>query len=186
MESASRPTKISRVDLRYRHQAQDVSPEGESVRRREAELERKEAEFPKDDVKEPLLIRELKGRPIMGRAHRMFHRRQAEPSNILTVAVEVIATVDPSGNIIAQETVTQSFPQVPSVPAFPSDLTVPAYPWPSGVPSVIPGLSSQSVISSPAPTSAPTPDLSSVPTPIPTTVPASLGFNSTTSSEYTT
>ncbi|KAF2635747.1 hypothetical protein P280DRAFT_493550 [Massarina eburnea CBS 473.64] len=42
----------------------------------------------------------------MGKHHAMFHRRQAQAANVLTVKVEVINTLDANGVIIAQETVT--------------------------------------------------------------------------------
>jgi hypothetical protein len=185
METASKRSRISRIDLRYRHQAQDVPREGGVQEREvEAEVEVREKEEEKESAEpdEPLLIREEEGGFIMGRAHRVFHRRQA-PSNILTVVVDVIATVDTNSNVIALQTLTPALPSVataalpsvPSVPPFPSDLTVPAYPWPSGVPSVLP--SSQVVISSPLPTSAP---VASTTSPFP----SSLGFNSTVTSAY--
>lgn len=191
METARKPTKISRVDLRYRHFAQDVSPNKKSVRERKPGSAEKEAEVLDKNGGELLLIREQKGRPVMGSAHQMFHRRQAASKNILTVNIEVVATVDGDGNIIAQETVTpvlpsvpavptDPLPSVPSVPAFPSDLLPPSYPWPSGVPSA--SLSSQLVISSPVPTSAPA-STPGVTPPVPSQALPSLGFNSTISSE---
>lgn len=191
MDTAALPSRISRVDTRYRHWARNVSPKKEA----EQEQESEEEEAPlHDGVGEPLLIREQKGRVVMGRAHRDFHRRAAqEASNILTIPVEVVATLDESGNIIGQQTVTASIPgvpavptaplpSVPSVPAFPSDLTVPAYPWPSGVPSATAqtATTGSQVVTS-APVSATTEE-SSV---LPTAFPSSSGFNSTaSSSEY--
>ncbi|KAF2450044.1 hypothetical protein P171DRAFT_350673 [Karstenula rhodostoma CBS 690.94] len=97
----------------------------------------------------------------MGKAHRLFHRRSAQvTANVLTINVEVVATLDSAGNVVGQATTTPgagttvippavvptvatavtalpSLPSVPAVPPFPSDLnvpSVPAYPWPSGVP----------------------------------------------------
>jgi hypothetical protein len=193
MESAPIPSKIIRVDQRYRHLAQDVSSNGEPVQERNQAAEpREQEEEPAlgDRADEPLLIREQKGRTVMGRGHRFFHRRQAESLNILTVAVEVVNTVDALGNIIAQETVTVAapsvlavptiaLPSVPSVPAFPSDLTVPAYPWPSGVPSVtVADVGSSVVISEPLTTAS-----GSESSPAPTLFPSTQGYNSTISSE---
>ncbi|KAF2175674.1 hypothetical protein K469DRAFT_56057 [Zopfia rhizophila CBS 207.26] len=169
----SKRKRLSRIE-RYRHFAEEVSPK-ETEKEFELGLPEDEEELLFDDVNEPLLIREKKGRTVMGRGHRMFHRRQAEgPKNILTIVVDVVATVDVNGNIIGKETSTPVVqaagvvPTVPAVPPFPSDLTVPAipavptvplpsvpaYPWPSGVPSIQGARpSSQLVISSPAQTS---------------------------------
>ncbi|KAF2994697.1 hypothetical protein E8E13_002595 [Curvularia kusanoi] len=57
-----------------------------------------------DPADEPLHRR----RTIMTNSHRRFHRRAAQAgSNIKTVNVEVVATVDTAGNVVAQTTVTQ-------------------------------------------------------------------------------
>lgn len=177
MERSPLPTRISRVDLRYRRRTRDLAPRGDPA---PGQGVQKEEEAPLHDVDEPLLIREQKGRAVMGRAHQQFHRRgPQQATHILTVSVQVIATLDSSGNLIGQETVTPtiptvptSLPVVPTVPAFPSDLTVPAYPWPSGVPSAQ-AISGSGLISAPFPTVA------SV---APTAFPSVSGFNSTTSS----
>ncbi|KAF2249468.1 hypothetical protein BU26DRAFT_318572 [Trematosphaeria pertusa] len=183
METIALPSRISRVDSRYRHWAQDVSPQGKAVQRPRREEEEQEEALLHDSLDEPLLLREQKGRAVMGRAHRLFHRRaEQKTSRTLTVKVEVVATLDASGNIIGQETATASIPQVPAVPTdplpsvpavppFPSDLTVPAYPWPSGVPTGVAGGSGTQVVISPAPTS--------------TALPSSAGFNSTIPSTIT-
>ncbi|KAF2729188.1 hypothetical protein EJ04DRAFT_76783 [Polyplosphaeria fusca] len=182
MESAPIPRKISRIESRYRHLAQDLSRRDASAEPHEEGATQKE-----EDLDEPLLIREKKGRVVMGRGHRMFHRRQAEPSNVLTMVVEVVATIDTNGNIITQETNTPGvplvpavptapLPSVPAVPPFPTELTVPAYPWPSGIPSAplaaLP--SSQLIISS----SVSSVDQASTAAPSA----SSIGFNSTVSS----
>ncbi|KAF2656160.1 hypothetical protein K491DRAFT_704146 [Lophiostoma macrostomum CBS 122681] len=115
----------------------------------------------------------------------MFHRQAASSSNVLTVGVQVVATIDPSGNTVVQGTVTNAvpsvpavptvpLPSVPSVPAFPSDLTVPAYPWPSGV-SVSTGQSTTQPASS-IPLSI---TLSGATTPLPTLLSSSSAANST-------
>ncbi|KAF2713054.1 hypothetical protein K504DRAFT_472534 [Pleomassaria siparia CBS 279.74] len=135
----------------------------------------------------------------MGRAHRMFHRRAAEkPSKILTVIVDVIATVDTNGSVIGLATSTPGLadisvqavptivlPSVPAVPPFPSDLTVPAYPWSSGVPAAEP-LASTSI---PAPSSSPAPTLiaisessSAFSSDLSSMLPSTFSFNSTISS----
>jgi hypothetical protein len=194
MEVAIRPSKISRVDRRYHHLAQDVVPRRETVQQQEATSEEdEEEEEVVRDAEEPLLLREQKPRRVMGRAHRMFHRRQAQPSNTLTVAVEVVATINDQGMIIAQETRTltatpgiptiQQLPSVPPVPPFPSDLavpSVPAFPFPSGVPTAQPlSVTPQDYLSSPPPTSTILSDFTSILTP----GILSSGYNSTTSSE---
>lgn len=192
METAIKPSKISRVDVRYRHLAEDVSPRKEVVREEGPKSGLKEEEAIADIEAVSLLIEEQRRLAAMGRAHRMFHRRQEEPKKVKTVVVEVFASGDANGVVAAQETKTPAadapaipsvpLPAVPAVPPFPTDLVVPpvpAYPWPSGV------------------SSAPTPDLTSVasplstPAPTPTPLPSltdslltSLGFNSTTSCEY--
>ncbi|OCK79801.1 hypothetical protein K432DRAFT_58381 [Lepidopterella palustris CBS 459.81] len=87
----------------------------------------------------------MKGRKVMGKKHRMLHRRQAAATSDLTVIVNVVATVDQSGSTVAVETLSStstdapasavatapsvaSAQAVPAVPPFPSDLTVPAVP----------------------------------------------------------
>lgn len=137
--------------------------------------------MPHQPTGESLLIREQKGRTVMGKPHRLFHRRQAQNTpNVLTVNVEVVATLDATGNVIGQETVTPAVatvaavPSVPSVPPFPSDLTVPAYPWPSGVPTVqATDTSAQPASTAPAVTSV---GFSS------SIFPTASGYNSTSSS----
>ncbi|KAF1967138.1 hypothetical protein BU23DRAFT_301664 [Bimuria novae-zelandiae CBS 107.79] len=143
MDTVPLPTKILRIDSRYRHQAQDVA------RRDAASVQVEEEEETSRGAGEPLLIREQKGRVIMGKAHRLFHRRQVHATaNVLTINVEVIATLDSAGNVLGKVTSTPALeataaaalPSVPSVPPFPSDLnvpSVPAFPWPSGVPTAV-------------------------------------------------
>lgn len=51
----------------------------------------------------------------MTKDHRFYHRRQAQAATrVLTVNVEVIATVDTSGNLLGQETNTQAEPSAPT------------------------------------------------------------------------
>lgn len=95
------PSRISITTSRYRHRAQIVWP------RRELEVGVKEG------------LQEKDRRFIMGQDHRLFHhRREAQAATrVLTVNVEVVATVDTSGNVIVQGTVTQAAPAVPTLPA---------------------------------------------------------------------
>lgn len=151
MDTVPLPTRVSiRIDSRHRHQAQDAA------RREPVQVQEEESV---GDAGEPLLVREQKGRAVMGKAHRLFHRRSAQVApHVLTVNIEVVATLDSAGHVLGQATATQpagtavippaavatvataaavALPSVPSVPPFPSDLhvpSVPAYPWPSGVP----------------------------------------------------
>lgn len=192
METATKPSKISRVDIRYRHQAEDVFYGDEFVRDREAESGEEEEELPVENVDEPLLSREQKGRLVMGRAHRVFHRQQAELKT-RTVIVEVVSSVDV---LVARATEnapadpvapTGVLPSVPAVPPFPTDLivpSVPGYPFQSGVPS----LQTQDPTSQPGVTpSAPAPTQTTLIDPVsrlPSQNPSSFGFNSTISSEH--
>lgn len=159
------------------------------------------------DVAEPLLIREHQGRVVMGRAHRMFHRRQAQATtNVLTVSVQVVNTLDTAGNVIGQATLTPGLdttpatvapsivtaadlvPSVPAVPPFPTDLnvpSVPSYPWPSGVPTAVVTDASTSPPATSAPlestTSAPLESTTSAAPTSVNTFPSLSGYNSTTS-----
>lgn len=160
--------KISRIDLRQRRSAteEEETSVQESVRKRESSPAVSSGEEEDPSVVEPLLIREKRKRQVMGKKHLMFHRRQAESSQaVSTVIVDIIATVDGSGNVIGTETMSPNaavpsnrllevppgLPVVPQVPPFPSDLTppavppmpsvnmpvVPSFPFPSGVPSIV-------------------------------------------------
>ncbi|KAK7183265.1 hypothetical protein PSPO01_10812 [Paraphaeosphaeria sporulosa] len=181
------------IDSRHRHQAQDF------VKRDPVQVQEEDSV---DDAGEPLLIREHRGRAVMGKAHRLFHRRAAQVTpNILTVNVEVVATLDSAGNVVGQATATPaiggttlipaavvstvatdavvlpSVPSVPAVPPFPSDLnvpSVPAYPWPSGVPTVA---AVAATTQAAAPESTPAASLSSV-----GVFPTASGFNNSTTS----
>ncbi|KAF2824879.1 hypothetical protein CC86DRAFT_395275 [Ophiobolus disseminans] len=52
----------------------------------------------------------------MTKDHRFYHRRQAQAATrILTVNVEIIETVDSSGNVVGQETKTENSPGTPTV-----------------------------------------------------------------------
>ncbi|KAJ4993612.1 hypothetical protein SVAN01_00666 [Stagonosporopsis vannaccii] len=96
-----------------------------------------------DPADAPLLKREHRRRTVMTNSHRRFHRRapQEAGTNVKTVNVEVVATVDTAGNVVAQTTVTQpdspapteATPVLPvtdaaivSAPSAPPDLSVPA------------------------------------------------------------
>jgi hypothetical protein len=195
MDTVPLPTRVIRIDSRHRHQAQDV------VKEEVAPVQAEEEEEPLRDVEEPPLNPEHDRPAVMGKAHRLFHRRSAQvTANVLTVNVEVIATLDSAGNVVGQATATPgldttpaavvpsvatavALPSVPSVPAFPSDLnvpSVPAYPWPSGVPTGVPTTATvDTPTQSAAPESTPPPVLSSVGVP---SFPTASGYNSTLSS----
>ncbi|KAH7136074.1 hypothetical protein B0J11DRAFT_178123 [Dendryphion nanum] len=168
METVAKLSKISRIHLRRRPSAQHLPRGPAIVKHREEQQEKESEELVADtEVDHALLAREKKGREVMGQSHRIFHRRQ-EP-NIVTVVVDVVATVDQHGNIIAQQTLppalpavlavpTVVLPSVPPVPPFPSDLTVPAvpsFPWPSGVPSVVDLPTVPLITSTPVPATTP-------------------------------
>ncbi|KAJ4361000.1 uncharacterized protein N0V89_001569 [Didymosphaeria variabile] len=109
MDTGPLPTRIIRIDSRYRHQAQDV------VKKEPAQVQVEEEEESSHDVGEPLLIREQKGRAVMGKAHRLFHRRSAQVTpNVKTVNVEVVATLDSAGNVVGQATTTPGVDAAPT------------------------------------------------------------------------
>ncbi|KAL1600726.1 hypothetical protein SLS60_007114 [Paraconiothyrium brasiliense] len=109
MDTVPLPTRIIRIDSRYRHRAQDV------VKKEPAQVQVEEEEETSQGVGEPLLIREQKGRAVMGKAHRLFHRRSAQVTpNVKTVNVQVVQTLDSAGNVVGQATAT---PGVDTTPA---------------------------------------------------------------------
>ncbi|KAF9741898.1 hypothetical protein PMIN06_007989 [Paraphaeosphaeria minitans] len=193
MDTVPSSTRLVTIDSRHRHQTQDVAKRDPVQVQEEDSVQ---------DVGEPLLIREHDGRAVMGKAHRLFHRRSAQVTpNVLTVNVEVVATLDSAGNVVGQATgtpsvggtplisaaaappiatdavVLPSVPSVPAVPPFPSDLnvpSVPAYPWPSGVPTVA---AVDTTTQAAAPESTPSASPSSV-----GTFPTASGFNNSTTS----
>ncbi|EAT80726.2 hypothetical protein SNOG_11682 [Parastagonospora nodorum SN15] len=68
-----------------------------------------EASLARNTNQPPTHQEEEKRKSAMTKDHRFFHRRQAaSPTKVLTVNVEVIATVDSGGNLVAQETKTRS------------------------------------------------------------------------------
>ncbi|CAO2653317.1 Nn.00g027280.m01.CDS01 [Neocucurbitaria sp. VM-36] len=154
MESLATPSRISRFDLRFRHRPQFVPL--------------KEEPQPKGNEKEGDIARqgldeEPRERVIMTLGHRIFHRRAAQAAvQVVTVNVDVVATVDSNGNLVAQETVTQQDPTEPTIaaaaasvvpaPAVPSVPAVPTAALPSvpSVPSVPPFPSDLVVPSVPA------------------------------------
>ncbi|KAF2275528.1 uncharacterized protein EI97DRAFT_77565 [Westerdykella ornata] len=157
MSPATTPIKPSRVDSRYRHLPQDLRIRANPSDGEEIAREQKDEQSVKAREGHPQLTREQSAESIMGRPHHFFHRRQAPPTNTVTVAVEVVATVNANGAVITQETRTLppavALPSVPAVPPFPSDLhppPVPAFPFPSGVLSVHP--ISQATYPAPVPT----------------------------------
>jgi hypothetical protein len=66
-------------------------------------------------------------RPAMTNAHRRFHRR-APPAtnNVLTVEVEVVATLDAAGNVVPSATVTRPAPTPSAAPSGLADTPPPA------------------------------------------------------------
>jgi hypothetical protein len=103
MDSIATPTRISRVDSRYRHRAQDVPIHTRSA----PTLNEEEGDSSG---------REPRGRDSMSRHHRFFHRRAAQNTRVVTVAVEVVATVDTNGVLVAKETRAPVTPPASSVP----------------------------------------------------------------------
>ena len=107
----------------------------------------------------------------MGRDHRFFHRRAAQAATqVITVNVEIVATVDTNGSLIAQETVTPQPPQTPQSPQTPSLPTVAAaaavsiQPVASVSPPVLPSqLPVPQLPTVPAVPTVPVPSLPSVP-----------------------
>lgn len=93
----------------------------------------------------------MKGQKVMGKKHRLLHRRLAAESSYPTIA-NVVATVDQNRSAIAVHTVS-SLPTVPAVPPFPSDLTVPAVPRVTSV--ALPSVSAYLFTSTSTTTAAP-------------------------------
>jgi hypothetical protein len=94
----------SRVDSRsHRHQQYTLTQRARFRRANPYEQEGDPADKP--------LFREHQRRTVMSNSHRRFHRRAPQAggtgSNIKTINVEVVATVDTAGNVVAQTTVTQ-------------------------------------------------------------------------------
>lgn len=107
MDTARTLPQRFRSDTRQRRIKQHNSPGREHGGR-----EKGQPQGPSDRT--PFVRKEEeKKRTTMTKDHRFFHRRQASPATkVLTVNVEVIATVDTSGNLVGQETKTQSDPAV--------------------------------------------------------------------------
>ncbi|KAI4696760.1 uncharacterized protein J4E88_000938 [Alternaria novae-zelandiae] len=141
MDPVATPSRISRFDSRFRHRAQNVPLQSEPV----PQSEEKEEESSQDDF-----IPELRARDSMSRGHRFFHRRAAlGNTKVVTVAVEVVGTVDTSGSFIPQETMAPVTPQSPDAPALPTAAAV-AAPSPAPAPSVAPA-AQQPLPSAPSP-----------------------------------
>ncbi|RYN58447.1 hypothetical protein AA0118_g7203 [Alternaria tenuissima] len=111
MDPVATPTRISRVDSRFRHRAQIVPPPQE----RAPESAEKEEESTKEHF-----VPEPRARDSMSRGHRFFHRRAAlGNTKTVAVAVEVVATVDTNGNLVAQETLAPVTPPASNGPTAP-------------------------------------------------------------------
>jgi hypothetical protein len=104
MDRTATPTRISRVDSRYRHRAQDVA----IPRRSAPTLNEEEGGLSGRDSDGDLRS--------MSRHHRFFHRRAGQNTRVVTVAVEVVATVDTNGVLVAKETMAPVTPQASSAP----------------------------------------------------------------------
>ncbi|KAI4688749.1 uncharacterized protein J4E84_004679 [Alternaria hordeiaustralica] len=168
MDPVATPPRISRVDSRYRHRAQNVPPQSEPV----PQPEEKEEEPSQVDF-----IPELRARDSMSRGHRFFHRRAAlGNTKVVTVAVEVVGTVDTSGSFIAQETMAPVTPQSPDAPALPTAAAV-AAPSPAPAPSVAPA-AQQPLPSAPSPGVPAVPAVPTVAAPVLPSVPAVPPFPS--------
>lgn len=127
MEYPSKRQKISRIQVGYRRAVEVGKLSGEiQIGDLEAKSPEEYSQPPSQEPREPLLIREMKGRKVMGKKHRLLHRRQASESSYPTT-VNVVATVSQNGSAIAVQTIP-FLPTVPAVSPFPSDLTVPAVP----------------------------------------------------------
>ncbi|KAL1797532.1 hypothetical protein ACET3X_004138 [Alternaria dauci] len=111
MDPVATPSSISRVDSRFRHQAQIVPPRQQRVP--------ESAEKEEVPAKEHL-VPGPRARDSMSRGHRFFHRRAAlGNTKTVAVAVEVVATVDTNGSLVAQETLAPVTPQASNGPTAP-------------------------------------------------------------------
>lgn len=113
MDTTAIPSRRLTTDRRY-------SSRRRHVRSREGILEAREERPAKTLARETGNEDELRRRSAMRNNHHMHHRRAAQAdvnvgptTKVLTVNVEVIATVDSSGNVVGQETKTQD-PSIPS------------------------------------------------------------------------
>lgn len=105
MDPNNTPSRRYRVDPRHYSRTQSTHQDKEK-RRDSSKREGK----PQDPLGRPPTRQEEERRKLaMTKDHRFFHRRQAaSPTKVLTVNVEVIATLDSGGNLVAQETKTQA------------------------------------------------------------------------------
>jgi hypothetical protein len=118
MDSTITLPQTSRVNSRHRR-AQNIRLNRKQEEEGEGETKKEE-----DPVygawAQPSLAQKQKEKPqiTMTKDHRFYHRRQAEAATkVLTVNIEVVATVDTSGNLIGQETKTQADPAEPTLGA---------------------------------------------------------------------
>ncbi|KAF1936498.1 hypothetical protein EJ02DRAFT_83298 [Clathrospora elynae] len=163
METTATLSRISRVDSRYRHRAQSVPPHEE----RELEANADEVEASLDGFPN--------GRDTMSRGHRLFHRRAARgATQVVTVAVEIVATVDTNGNTVATETRAAVTPQDPSPPTMVGVAAVSVAPAPSvpsqsspALPAALPAASAPPAPALPSASAPPAPAVPAVP-PMPT------------------
>lgn len=106
MEISVPSTRVSRADFKYLRRALRETLHKETFRSTRPQQE----------------VRPDRGRDTMSRDHRLFHRRAAQEAatQIVTVSVEVVATVDTQGNLIAQETIVPQAQSEPAAVALPS------------------------------------------------------------------
>lgn len=106
MDTARTLPQRFRPDTRQRRAKRNSPPEREHAGKDKGQPQR-----PSDRT--AIRRKEEENHITMTKDHRFFHRRQASPATkVLTVNVEVVATVDTSGNLVGQETKTQSDPAV--------------------------------------------------------------------------
>jgi hypothetical protein len=112
MDIAAASPRRPRPDTHYRR----WTPSTQSHVRQRREPHRKEG-HPREASDVPPAHKEKERQQgAMTKDHRLYHRRQAAAA-IKTVAVEVVATVDNAGNVVAQETKTQGDPIAPTLGA---------------------------------------------------------------------
>lgn len=112
MDITETSSRRYRSDLRHRRREQN---DRDCNKQKEAVNEEKEGRDGSSGH-QPLIRpeKETQG-AVMTKDHRFYHRRQAQPATrVVTVNVDVVATVDSSGNLIGQETKTPGVPATPT------------------------------------------------------------------------
>ncbi|KAF2024947.1 hypothetical protein EK21DRAFT_93651 [Setomelanomma holmii] len=104
MDITATPPRRSRYSIQQHRQTQDSHASIATSEERNIE-----GVYPRAALQDLSLAQKerRKKRVAMTKDHRFYHRRQAQAATrVLTVNVEVIATVDTSGNLVGQETKT--------------------------------------------------------------------------------